>query len=152
MSRKNNYVKSTPSKILHWLLHTRVNLVCNGGFPIFLIKFLHRPMLTLIIEPEGVQACINRNRDGPHRCHWQHKGLLILMDVREASVIGDRLLGLVFAVSILSKGKEKSFDHCHPLPGEHEFKTVCSLRIPKSSLLWSIPGAEMLLVVLKWKH
>lgn len=60
-------------------------------------------------------ACIYTNRDGTLGCYSHHEGLLLLRDVKEASVIGSRILGLVFAGFILSKVKGKRLDYYHPL-------------------------------------
>ena len=98
--QSNNYVKSKNSTLNS--TYQRVNLVvCHGGFPIFLPEFLHRQRLTFFIELEGFQAGIDPGRDGPHRCHCLHKELLLLLDVQEASVVGSRILRLVFTESIL---------------------------------------------------
>lgn len=81
-------------------------------------------MLTFFIEPEGIQACADSSRDGPHSCHGHQKGRHLLRDVHEASDVGSRRVGHVFAGSVLSKGKGKRLDCYHPPPGEHEFKTA----------------------------
>lgn len=67
-------------------------------------------MLTFFIDLEGIQACGDSSRDGPHSCPRHQKGRPLLRDVHEASDVGSRILGRVFAGSVLSKGKGKRLD------------------------------------------
>lgn len=112
-------------------------------------------MLTFFVELEGEMACINSNRDGPHSCHCLRHGLLPWRDVHKASVITNRILGMVPTGFNLLKVKREAI---WLLPsfsqGMWVRTTILSSlqhRISKSTLSQIIQGSEMLLLIVNLK-